>query len=155
MENGSHHPDIFDRLMGLPILRIFEEPYKKHKEVLLYLFFGGLAVILNLLLFALFEYVFGLNELVNNVICWIVCVLLQFFTNRTWVFESHTEGTSGFLKQMTEFFGGRLFTLLVEEIILMVFISWLGSNAMVVKTAAQVIVILLNYLVSKFWVFKK
>lgn len=147
--------DIFDKIMHLPVLRIFEGFYQAHKEVLLYLFFGGFAVLVNLLLFALFEYVFGLNELVNNIICWVVCVLLQFFTNRTWVFENHTEGTEGLLKQMAGFFGGRLMTLLVEEIILMVFIIQLQFHAMTVKTSAQIIVILLNYLVSKFWVFKK
>ena len=32
--------DIFDRMMALPILNIFEPFYKKNKEVLLYLFFG-------------------------------------------------------------------------------------------------------------------
>lgn len=146
--------DIFDRLMHLPGLRIFEGFYRAHKEILLYLFFGGLAVVLNLALFAVFEYVLGLNELVNNMICWVICVLVQFFTNRTWVFPTRSESAAAFWKQMAEFFGGRLFTLAVEEIILLVFIIWLGFDAMVVKTTAQVLVIVLNYLVSKFWVFK-
>lgn len=35
--------DIFDKLMHLPVLNIFEPFYKKHKEVLMYLFFGGLT----------------------------------------------------------------------------------------------------------------
>ena len=48
-------PDIFDRMMTLPVLRIFEPFYKKNKEVLMYLFFGGIAFFLNLALFALFQ----------------------------------------------------------------------------------------------------
>lgn len=44
-------------------------------------------------------------------------------------------------------------TLVIEEIILLVFITWLGFNSMVVKVIAQVIVIVLNYVISKFWVF--
>ena len=55
---------------------------------------------------------------------------------------------------MLSFFGGRVVTLVIEEIILLVFITWLGFNSMVVKVIAQVIVIVLNYVISKFWIFK-
>ena len=84
-----------------------------------------------------------------------VCVLFQFVTNRTWVFAARTDGMSEFFRQMASFFGGRLLTLAVEELILAVFISWLQLNTMGVKVVAQIIVILLNYLLSKFWVFIK
>ena len=45
----TRKPDIFDRLMHLPVLNIFEPFYKKHKEMLLYLFFGGFSIRLSLL----------------------------------------------------------------------------------------------------------
>ncbi|MCF0145420.1 MAG: GtrA family protein [Eubacterium sp.] len=153
--NESKKEDIFDRLMHLPVLRVFEPFYKRYKEALLYLFFGGITFFLNIILFALIGRFTNINELVNNVICWIICVLFQFFTNRTWVFDAKVEGAGSFFKQMAGFFGGRLFTLVVEEVILAVFISWLGLNAMVVKILAQVVVIVLNYVISKFIVFKK
>ena len=137
--------DIFDRLMHLPVLNIFEPFYKKHKEVLMYLFFGGITFFLNIALYAL----------IANVICWVVCVLFQYFTNRTWVFDGQVDSAAGFLKQMASFFGGRLFTLIVEEAILAVFITWLGFNSMAVKLVAQVVVIVLNYVISKLIVFKK
>ena len=60
--------DIFDRIMGLPGLRILKPWYSKHKEVLLYLFFGGLAVFLNLGLFILFTKRFGWGDLFANVV---------------------------------------------------------------------------------------
>lgn len=146
--------DIFDRIMNWPILRFFRPFYKKHKEALLYLLFGGLSFFLNLFLFKTIDTFTPLNALVNNVICWVVCVLFQFFTNRTWVFESKVENVSGFLRQLFDFVTGRLFTLVVEEVILAIFISWLGLNSMLVKLAAQVVVIVLNYVISKLWVFK-
>lgn len=46
-------------------------------------------------------------------------------------------------------------TLVIEEIILLVFITWLGFNSMIVKVIAQVIVIVLNYVISKFFVFSE
>lgn len=140
--------------MNLPLLRIFQPFYQKHKEVLLYLFFGGVAVLLNLVLFVLFNSRLKINELVANVICWVICVLFQFFTNRTWVFQSQNNAEQSFFKQIFSFFGGRVFTLVVEELILFIFITLLMFNALTVKITAQVITIVLNYIISKFYVFK-
>ena len=145
--------DIFDRLMHLPVLRIFEPFYKKHKEVLLYLLFGGLTTVVSIVTFALFI-ALGINELIANVLSWILAVLFAYVTNRTWVFSSDAETKGAVIREMISFFGGRLATLLVEEAILAVFITWLGFPAMWVKVVAQVVVIVLNYVVSKFFVFK-
>jgi len=146
--------DIFDRLMHLPGLRILEPFYQKNKEVLMYLFFGGVTFLLNMILYAVLTDKAHMNALIANVICWVVCVLFQFFTNRTWVFDGKTETAAGFWMQMASFFGGRLFTLVVEEIILAVFITWLGFPSLPVKFMAQVVVIVLNYVISKWIVFK-
>lgn len=148
-------PDIFDRLMSLPILNIFEPFYKKNKEVLMYLFFGGVSFFLNILLFYFFSVDFGFNELVANALSWILCVLFQFFTNRIWVFDGETDSGIDFIRQVISFTTGRVFTLVVEEIILLVFIVWLGLSSIGVKLTAQVIVIVLNYIISKMYVFKK
>lgn len=147
--------DIFDRLMELPVLRIFNPFYKKYKEMLLYLFFGGLSFIVSISTYAGFNVGMGINELVANVLSWIITVLFAFLTNRVWVFQSPTNGVSEFMKQMFAFYSGRVITLIIEEVILLVFITWLGFNSMVIKVIAQVIVILLNYVISKLVIFKK
>ena len=147
--------DIFDRIMHLSIFRVFEPFYIKHKEVLLYLLFGGLSFLLNFALFALFTEVFKISALISNAISWVICVLFQFFTNRKWVFDGSVNTREDFIKQIASFFGGRLFTLIVEEAMIIVFITWLGFNAMAVKLVAQIIVIVLNYFISKLIVFKK
>ncbi|MEE0956027.1 MAG: GtrA family protein [Eubacterium sp.] len=147
--------DVFNRIMHSPALRIFEPFYKKHKEVLMYLLFGGMAFFLNLFLFTFFTELCKINALVSNAISWVICVLFQYFTNRTWVFDGNVDTREDFWKQMVSFFGGRVFTLIVEEAILAIFITWLGFNAFVVKLIAQVIVIALNYIISKFLVFKE
>lgn len=147
--------DIFDRIMGLPGLRILKPWYSKHKEVLLYLFFGGLAVFLNLGLFVFFTKNLGWGDLFANVVDWIICVLFQFITNKTWVFAAETDSTKGLVAQLTGFFGGRLLTLLLEELILGIFIVGLHWNRIAVKLAAQIFVIVANYVISKFFVFKK
>lgn len=146
--------DIFDRIMALPGLRIFEPFYKKNKEMLLYLFFGFLSFVVNVILYGLFYEIFHINELIANIFSWIITVVFAFFTNRIWVFESSTDSFKAFMKQMIAFYQGRLVTLVIEEIILFVFITVLAMNSIVVKIAAQVIVIVLNYVFSKLFVFK-
>lgn len=147
--------DIFDRIMSLPVLNIFEPFYKKHKEGLLYLFFGGLAFFLSIFLYWFMYSVMHLNELVNNTIDWIICVAFQFFTNRTWVFDGKVDNTRDFVKQAASFTLGRLFTLVVEDMLLFIFITLLGFAQMPVKLAATFVVIVLNYVISKLFVFKE
>jgi predicted membrane protein len=95
------------------------------------------------------------EDLFANVVDWIICVLFRFITNKTWVFAVETDSTKGLLAQLTGFFGGRLLTLLLEELILEIFIVSLHWNRIGVKLAAQIFVIVANYVISKFFVFKK
>lgn len=145
--------DILDKIMHLPGLTLFEKFYKKNKEVLLYLFFGGLAFLVSIGTYALFNVVWKMNELIANAFSWIITVLFAFFTNRVWVFQAKTDGVGEFLKQMTSFYAGRVITLVVEEAILLTFITCLHFSSMPVKIAAQIVVIVLNYIISKLWVF--
>ena len=147
--------DIFDKFMKLPVLKIFEPFYKKNKEMLLYLFFGGLTFVVSVVTYGLFNIGMGLNELIANVISWIIAVTFAFFTNRIWVFNAPTNGAKEFFAQLISFFGGRVVTLVIEEVILLVFITWLHFPSMVIKIIAQVVVIVLNYVISKLVVFKK
>ena len=147
--------DIFDKLMKLPGLRVLNPFYKKYKEILLYLFFGGCSFIISIVSYSIANISFGVNELIANIISWILAVVFAFFTNRIWVFQSGTHSGKAFLVQITNFFGGRILTLIVEEVIIFVFITILGLPSVAVKIAAQVVVIVLNYIISKLWVFKK
>lgn len=146
--------DIFDILFALPILKLFEPLYKKYKEIFLYLFWGGIAFFLNLFLFIAIDHFTALHELINNIICWIICVLFQFYTNRKWVFKGKGQTSGKLMRQMLSFFEGRILTLVIEEVILWVFITCLGFQKAVIKLTAQIIVIVLNYIISKWFVFK-
>lgn len=145
--------DIFDRIMELPGLRVFQPLYRKQKEALLYLFFGGLAFVLNIAVFALLSNVFHLDPLLGNVISWIITVLFAFYTNRIWVFQAPTATKKEFFQQLASFFSGRIVTLLIEELLLGIFITWLQFPEIPVKVVAQVVVIVLNYVISKLFIF--
>ena len=145
--------DIFDKTMELPILRILNSFYKKNKELLLYLFFGGLTFLVSISSYAVFNIRIGWNA-TANIASWILAVAFAYVTNRTWVFESSTDRGSNLIKEIIGFVGGRIATLVFEELILFIFITGLGMNSILVKIVAQVIVIALNYVISKLVVFK-
>lgn len=146
--------DIFDIVMHLPILKFFEPFYQKHKRILLYLFFGGLTFFVCIGIFAILNIYMGMNELVANILSWVGAVFFAFFTNSKWVFVVYTDTKRELVKQTISFFGGRVLTLAVEEIILFIFITNLGYPSIIIKIIAQIIIIVLNYMISKKIVFK-
>lgn len=129
--------------------------FKKYKQIILYLVFGGISFLINIILFAILDKHFHVMELISNIICWIVCVLFQFFTNRIWVFEGHVRRVKEFLRQMGKFFIGRLFTLFIEELLLAIFITYLKFDSIIVKLIAQIVIIIMNFIISKWWIFNK
>lgn len=153
--NPAEKKDIFDKIMSLPIFNIFEPIYKKYKEGLLYLFFGGLSFSISIGTYALFTEVFGINVLIGNAFAWIFSVSFAYTTNRIWVFGTEVSSVGGIIKEIGKFVSGRIATLVIEELILLVFITWLHFNSMAVKITAEIVVIVLNYFISKLWVFDK
>ena len=97
----------------------------------------------------------GIHELIANIISWICAVTFAYFTNAKWVFEAKPETGKERLRQAVSFYVGRLATLGVEEAIIAVFATWLGFNSFLVKLVAQVVVVILNYVISKLLVFRK
>ncbi len=155
MNDINQPQDIFDKIMTLPLLNKFEGFYKKNKSVLLYLFFGALTTFVSILSFVLAGTILKFNVHVANTISWILAVTFAFFTNRKWVFDGKTHSKSQFFKQAGNFYAGRLFTYFVEELILIVFVNFLKLNQDIVKIVAQFVILTLNYIISKFIVFRK
>ena len=144
--------DIFDKIMSLPGLRRFYNLYARYKEILLYILFGGVATVVSIGSFVICETALGMDALIANVISWVLAVATAYATNRTWVFCSNTTGTA-FWKEMVAFFSGRVLTLLMEEGILLVFVTWLGFPGVWIKVAAQIAVLVGNYFLSKLFIF--
>lgn len=128
---------------------------KVAKEGLLYLFFGGLTFFLAIFVYWVFTYCFNIQELVSNVISWVIGVTFSFFTTRKWVFRQKLKGAVDLAVQMASFFAARLATLLLQEILLYVFVVLFSYGSIYVKMGTEMVNIVLNYLVSKFVIFRK
>lgn len=154
--------DIFDRIMGCGFLKIFEPFYKKNKEVLLYLFFGVLTTAVSFVTAGAAKVLLesagcgkGVVSGASTVVSWICAVTFAYVTNRIWVFDSDAEGKKGIFAEAASFYGGRLFTLFVEWVIMEIGYDKLGFDFWVTKIGANVIVLVLNYVISKLLVFRK
>ena len=126
--------------------------YKKYKEIINYLIFGGLTTLISIVTYALFAKVFHIDYLISNVLSWIIAVLFAYITNKIFVFESKSKKN---IKEITSFFFFRIISLIMEMIILYVFVDMLHIDDLVTKIIAQIIVIVSNYVFSKVFVFKK
>jgi putative flippase GtrA len=163
----SRKPDIFDRMMKKGFLKKFEPFYKQYKEMLLYLFFGGCTTVVGLIFYALpisflklgtvsfWRIKIDLDVQVSNVISWICAVTFAYITNRTWVFEDKAHGAKPIANECAAFFAGRFFTLIVENILLNISTQTLSMGDYLAKIIVSVVTIILNYIISKLFVFKK
>ena len=127
----------------------------KHKEVILYLIFGVSTTIISILIYALCTRLFKMGYYSSNILSWIGSVTFAFFTNRKIVFSSDANTFTKKIKEFFLFYISRLATLIFESIVLYLGITLLQINDLIVKIIANIIVIILNYILSKFFIFKK
>ncbi len=124
---------------------------KFDRELVLYVVFGAFTFFVNIAVYFLFEDVLGVNYLISNIIAWFFSVLFAYITNRIWVFESKSPDI---LKEMALFFGGRIFSGVVDTALMYLFIDVMMIGDTISKIVVQIIVIVLNYIFSKLIVFK-
>ena len=135
-----------------------------NRETVLYVVFGAATTVINYIVFLLYLRFFGTEStLVANIVAFIVAVSFAFVTNKLWVFESKSWSKAVIRKELPSFLGARLFSLGLEELGLWICLkagvdelSLCGINGIkLAKLALAVIVIFLNYVFSKFYIFKK
>lgn len=136
-------------------LKFFTKYYREHKEGMRYLVFGGLTTIVNIIVFTLTHDIFDLSTTISNIIAWILAVIFAYITNKFFVFYTKAKDKKDLVREICSFFGARVFTLVLETIFLNIFIDTLGFNSILMKIISNIIVIILNFIFSKIFIFKK
>ena len=131
------------------------ELYKKYKSVILYLVFGVLTTVVNIVTYYLLDVNGLFNTVINTSIAWVIAVVFAYATNKIWVFESKVKGFEANIKEMMSFFACRIATGVMDVVIMYGFVDLMHCNDMIVKIASNVLVVILNYVGSKLFVFKK
>lgn len=130
--------------------------YIKYKEVINYLIFGGLTAVVSFSSYFISARIIEIDEVISSGISWICAVIFAYITNKLFVFESKTKGVKEFLKEMTTFIFSRFLTgLLCDIVIFAVMVKILNINDIISKLTTQVLVVVLNYIISKILIFKK
>jgi len=134
-----------------------KELYGKYEEIINYLIIGVLTTVVSLATYYLCVYTIldpkiGWELQLANIISWIVSVTFAYITNRKFVFKSHEKNIK---KEATSFYASRIITLLMDMGIMFLFVTTLHLNDKLFKIVSQVIVVVANYIISKFFVFKK
>ena len=138
--------------------------YFKYEEIWLYLFYGALTTLVSMVTKLVPLYLGNPEKMgdfytIYSGICatfsWICAVTFAFFTNRAYVFKSTANTRKEFWKEFVNFYAGRLLSWFIDLGITMVFIGWLHWNEFWVTFASQIIILIINYIISKLFVFKK
>lgn len=131
-----------------------KELYEKYKDVILYLFFGVCTTVVNIGAYWVAAHPLNLGTMPSTIIAWVLAVAFAYITNRKWVFCSKAAGGKEILAEMGSFFACRLATGGVDWVCMLVFVDFIGLNDVMVKFAANIIVVVLNYVASKLVIFR-
>lgn len=150
-------------------MKMIKALMEKYRELIVYVLFGLCNTVVNLGCFKLLNMALGEEKyLISNAIAWFITVCFAYVTNKIWVFESKSWEPKVFFKEVTSFFAARVLSFLVEEFGLFFFVDTLNfreysvnifffeiSGEMISKAVLAVFVVVLNYVFSKMFIFKK
>lgn len=129
--------------------------YKKYSEIINYLIVGVLTTLVSIIIYWFFTKICHVNYMISNVISWIGSVSFAYVTNKKFVFKSVCDSNEAVLVEIYQFFKYRVFSLVIDILLMYVFVETFNIDDMIAKVIVQFIVIALNYIFSKLFVFKK
>lgn len=126
----------------------------KVKPILIYGVFGIITTIINIVVYAGCYELLNISNMASNVVAWILAVVFAFVTNKIWVFESKCRTPEIVLNELVKFMTCRVATGAIDLFIMFIGVDVFRKNALIIKILSNVIVIVLNYLASKIYIFR-
>lgn len=129
--------------------------FAKFRNIIIYLFFGGLTTLVNFFVyFPLYNWL-QFSGTISNVIAWAIAVAFAFLTNKPFVFKSKDWSLKIVLPELAKFVSCRVGSGLLETAAIWLFVDLLLWNGNWVKIGVSVVVVMLNYISSKWLVFNR
>ena len=129
--------------------------YQKNKSVILYLIFGGLTTVVNIVTYHICYEMLSVSNFLSTILAWFFSVIFAYLTNRIFVFESRATGLRAWLQEILSFFACRVATGVMDVVIMVVAVDYFHQNSMLWKVISNILVIIINYIASKYLIFKK
>lgn len=129
--------------------------YRNYKEIINYLVFGVLATVVNFVSYYIFARIIGIDEVISSGLSWFASVLFAYITNKLFVFDSKTVTKKELIKECISFFLARVLSgILCDVGTFAVMVKVFKINDIIAKIVTQVMVVIVNYIFSKFIIFK-
>jgi putative flippase GtrA len=122
--------------------------------VLLYIFYGALTTVISFAVQIIADHI-GLSTWLSTTLSWIFAVTFAFFVNKFFVFDSSDRTAKVILSEAWKFYAARLVSFFIELLYLMLMVDYFGFNLVVNKIIIQIVILISNFLFSKFIIFKK
>lgn len=142
---------IFDWIVSLPVIRIVKPLYEWKKAFWIYCFLGFISVVTNFAITIVLVKTFNLYGTVANILAWLASVMISFVLFRYFYFD---RTNNSFLNELIKFASARIFTLGVETLSVFVFVDLLKIDIRIIKAILIPVTAILNYFISKIFVFK-
>jgi len=127
--------------------------YQRYREVITYVFFGGLTTLVNIVAFFILDTGFGWPYLIANAAAIVLSILFAYVTNKLYVFKSDTQNARETIYEFFRFIGFRLVSGLADMATMWILVDLLIIDTSIAKLTTQFIVVVLNYVFSKFFIF--
>lgn len=137
---------------------MLKELYLKYREIINYLIFGVLTTVVSIVSYMLFANLLfsektDITVQISNILSWIFAVIFAYLTNRKYVFNSKSEGKEKY-KEVFNFFLARFSSLIIDMALMFVLFSLMHIDDTISKIIVQFVIVIINYVFSKFLVFK-
>jgi putative flippase GtrA len=123
------------------------------KEIISYLFFGVLTTVVNFAAYLLLTDLFIVHYTIATAASWFIAVLFAFITNKIYVFKS--KGMQNMSKELTSFIFFRVLSLGLDLGLMIFLVSTLKFDDLFSKIAVNIVIVIVNYALSKFVIFTK
>ena len=128
---------------------------RKYYDVLAYLVFGVLTTLVNYLVYFPCYNLLGFSAAASNLIAWVAAVAFAYLTNKPFVFRSNDWSAKTVIPELTKFVGCRVTSGALETAIIWIAVDLFAMNGNLWKILTSVLVVVLNYIGSKVFVFRK
>ncbi len=129
--------------------------YRRHRSIVDYLFWGVMTTLVNYVAYFACRLCFDINYLISNIAAWTIATAVAFVVNKLFVFRSLDWSAWVVFRECWQFVAARLLSGVLETAILKICVDWLGLNDAIVKIFSNVVVVIANYIFSKFIIFRE
>ena len=135
-------------------MRLLKELFNRYKFIVAYLFFGVCSTVVNIVAYYVCARSFSLATGLSTAVAWFFAVIFAYITNKLWVFESKSWKRDVVIKEAVSFFACRLATGIFDVVFMMVTVDVFELNDLWMKIISNVVVVIVNYIASKFVIFR-